>query len=455
LLQTEGRPLAALLFCTVIWAAGRASITLEGPGNAGTESTMTRKTAHGRASQITGWRPYALAAAAAFGLLLTGGASGATDETTFRACLERIGDRARQAGISEPVIRDVLAKARPVERVIELDRSQPEFTRSFADYYGRRVTEERVLRGRETLDRHRNTLTAAQRRYGVPAHYLVAFWGLETNFGSYYGKIPVPDALATLACDERRSAFFTEELLAALRIIDEGDITPDRMVGSWAGAMGNFQFLPSVFLRHAVDADGDGRRDLWRSIEDSILSAGNFLQSLGWQPALRWGREIRLPEGFDYALAGRDQRRPLSEWVDKGVTDAWGRPLPRLDLPAAVLVPSGHEGPAFIVYENFDVIMGWNRSEFYALAVGRLADRIAGAGPLVSGLPADAGPLRRADVEGLQVALAALGYDPGVPDGIVGPATRRAVSAYQQDRGLVADGHVDEELITILGAGPN
>ncbi len=376
-------------------------------------------------------------------------------EPTFFQCIERIGDRAREAGISEPVIRDVLGSAKPLERVIELDRRQPEFTRSFADYYGRRVTEERVGRGREMLGRHRDALMTAQRRYGVPAHYLVAFWGLETNFGSYYGKIPVPDALATLACDERRSAFFTDELLAALRIIDEGDITPDRMVGSWAGAMGNFQFLPSVFLRHAIDADGDGRRDLWQSTEDAVLSAGNFLQSLGWRPELRWGREIRLPDGFDYALAGRDQQRALADWVDMGITDAWGRPLPRLDLPAAVLVPAGHEGPAFIVYENFDVIMGWNRSEFYALAVGRLADRIAGAGPLVSGLPEDSGPLRREDVKALQETLAAAGYDPGKPDGIVGPATRRAVSAWQRDRGLIADGHVDQELITALGAGPN
>ncbi|WP_405239712.1 lytic murein transglycosylase [Lentisalinibacter orientalis] len=416
---------------------------------------MTKTSAHGGASQAKGPRHRAFAAAAAFGLLLAAGAQGATDESAFATCLERIGDRARQAGISEPVIRDVLGKAQPLERVIELDRGQPEFTRSFADYYGRRVTEERVRRGREMLERHRDTLMMAQRRYGVPAHYLVAFWGLETNFGSYYGNIPVPDALATLACDARRGPFFTEELLAALRIVDAGDIEPERMVGSWAGAMGNFQFLPSVFLRHAIDADGDGRRDLWHSTEDAILSAGNFLQALGWQPELRWGREIRLPEGFDYSLAGRDQRRPLAEWVDMGVTDAWGRPLPRLDLRSAVLVPAGHEGPAFVVYENFDVIMGWNRSESYALAVGRLADRIAGGGPLVSGLPEDAGPLRRADVEGLQVALAALGYDPGKPDGIVGPATRRAVSAYQRDRGLVADGHVDEDLITTLGAGPN
>jgi len=375
-----------------------------------------------------------------------------TNYDAFDSCIALLEDKARTRGISEAVLRDVLGGVEFRQRIIELDRRQPEFTRSFADYYGRRVTDERVRRGREVLARHRATLMLAQRRYGVPARYLVAFWGLETNFGSYYGRIPVPDALATLACDQRRSAFFTDELLAALRIIDAGDIEPERMVGSWAGAMGNFQFLPSVFLRHAIDADGDGRRDLWQSPEDAILSAGNFLQALGWQPELRWGREIRLPDGFDYALAGRDRRRPLVEWVELGITDAWSRPLPRLDLPAAVLVPAGHEGPAFIVYENFDVIMGWNRSEYYALAVGRLADRIAGAGPLVSGLPEDNGPLRREDVKGLQQALAAAGYDPGTPDGIVGPATRRAVSAWQRDRGLVADGHVDQQLITALGA---
>ncbi len=384
----------------------------------------------------------------------SGGSAHATEAAAeppgFRVCVDRLAARARQTGISETTIARVLGEVRHLDEVIELDRRQPEFTRTFADYYARRVTEQRVRRGREMLREHAATLAEAQRRYGVPARYLVAFWGLETNYGGYFGDTPVPDALATLACDERRGEFFGGELLAALRIIDAGDIAPDRMVGSWAGAMGNFQFLPSVFLRHGIDADGDGRRDLWSSAEDAIFSAANFLSRLGWEAELRWGREVLLPDSFDYSLAGRDGRRPLADWVALGLTDAAGRPLPRLDLPAAVLVPAGHEGPAFLVYSNFDVIMRWNRSEYYALSIGRLADRIAGAGPLVRPPPPADVTLSRETVRRLQRTLDGLGYDPGGVDGIPGPGTRKAVAAYQRDRGRVADGHIDRELLSAL-----
>ncbi|MEJ2604868.1 MAG: lytic murein transglycosylase [Gammaproteobacteria bacterium] len=215
--------------------------------------------------------------------------------------------------------------------------------------------------------------------------------------------------------------------------------------------MGNFQFLPSVFLRHGVDADGDGRRDLWSSAEDAIFSAANFLSRLGWEPELRWGREVLLPRPFDYSLAGRDGRRPLAEWVALGITDTTGRPLPRLDLPAALLVPAGHEGPAFLVYRNFDVIMRWNRSEFYALSVGRLADRIGGAGPLAQPPPPSSVTLSRDTVRRLQERLGELGYDPGGVDGIPGPGTRKAVAAFQRDRNRIADGYIDEELLSALG----
>jgi membrane-bound lytic murein transglycosylase B len=364
----------------------------------------------------------------------------------FAACVVDLKETARTRGISETVVQDVLANVSYLEQVIELDRRQPEFTQPFTEYYNRRVSAARVARGRALLAEHGALLSDVQREYGVPGHYLLAFWGLETNFGSYFGSTPVPDSLATLACDPRRSRFFTEELMAALRIVDHGDSEPSAMVGSCAGAMGHVQFMPSVFLRYAVDADGDGRRDLWGSIPDALHSAGRFLSELGWEPGLRWGREVLLPDGFDFARTGRGNRAPLREWRSLGVTDAFGRPLPELDLPAALLVPSGHRGPAFLTYRNFDVVMGWNRSEFYALTVGRLADEIAGAGPLRRPPPENAARFSRPEVLVLQRQLNRLGYDAGEPDGIVGPATRAALSRFQSDRNLIADGHLDAEM---------
>lgn len=392
----------------------------------------------------SGSRPAGLLTVLA-GMLCTGPLAAQPDSAAapdFAACVAGLEDRARAAGISDAVVTGVLGKVEQIERVIELDRKQPEFTQTFADYYDRRVTAERVEQGRQLLARHRTLLDRIQRESGVPAHYLVSFWGLETNFGAYFGNMPVPDSLATLACDPRRSGFFADELMAALKIIDAGDIAADDMLGSWAGAMGHVQFLPSVYLEYARDGDGDGKRDLWGSVPDAMASAGNFLNHLGWQRGLRWGREVRLPDDFDYGLSGRGNSQPLPAWVDIGVTDVWGRALPRLPLPASVLVPAGHTGPTFIVYDNFDVIMRWNRSEFYALAVGRLADRIAGAGVL-SRSPATGDPVTREQVRQLQADLKQLGYDPGEPDGIFGPATRAALGKFQKSLGLIADGHLD------------
>jgi membrane-bound lytic murein transglycosylase B len=375
-----------------------------------------------------------------------------TSEADFAACTARLKQEAQAAGISAEVSNDVLDNAQWIERVIELDRKQPEFTTTFSDYYNKRVTPARVDRGRELLQEHAGLLRSISDRYGVPAHYLVSFWGLETNFGSYLGKMAITDSLTTLACDDRRSQFFTAELISAMRIIEAGDASRESMIGSWAGAMGHVQFMPSAFLRYAVDGDGDGRRDLWGSIPDALASAGNFLSSLGWERGLRWGREVLLPAGFDYSQATRDVTKPLSDWSQAGVTDALGNRLPDIDLPASILVPGGAQGPAFIVYDNFDVIMRWNRSEFYALSVGRLADRIAGAGSLARPPTADGLRLSRQTVMTLQGHLNQLGYDSGTPDGILGSGTRRALREFQRDRNLVADGYPSEQIIGAVAA---
>ena len=369
----------------------------------------------------------------------------------FESCLSALGERARDEGVEATIVASVLKNTTRLERVIDLDRSQPEFTRTFADYYVRRVSEQRVAQGRALYGEHRNLLTRLQHEYGVPAHYLLAFWGLETNYGSYFGKIPTTDALATLACDQRRAAFFSNEFVSALRIIAAGDIAQERMVGSWAGAIGHVQFLPSTFLKYAVDGDGDGRRDLWGSIPDALTSAANYLRGIGWQTELRWGREVRLPQNFDYSLGGRKQRLALSEWARLGVTDAYGGALPPLDFEAAVLVPAGHLGPAFLAYDNFDVIMRWNRSEYYAISVGRLADRIAGSVALTREAGTKSEPISREEVRRLQKALGLLGYDAGEADGIFGPATRWALSRFQHAKGMIADGHLNREALLAVG----
>lgn len=376
-----------------------------------------------------------------------------TDNEAFQECKIRLQERAVNAGVSAETASTVMASVEHLDRVIELDRRQPEFTTTFADYLNRRVNIPRIFMGRALLQQHEELLARVTAETGVPAPYLVAFWGLETNFGSYFGKMSVPSALTTLACDPRRSGFFTEQLVAALRIIDEGAIPADQMEGSWAGAMGHVQFMPTVFLKHAVDADGDGRRDLWNSLPDAMMSAGKFLESMGWDPDYRWGREVLLPDGFNYALAD-GRRLPLSEWRKLGITDAFGKELADEPIDAALVVPAGHQGPAFLAYDNFKVIMGWNRSEFYAIAVGHLADRVAGAGGLQNPPPEDVPALSRAAILQLQQTLNQRGYDSGKPDGIMGPGTRSAIRQFQASAGLVADGYPGEGVLDRLGVSP-
>ncbi|WP_372965224.1 lytic murein transglycosylase [Marinobacter sp.] len=370
-------------------------------------------------------------------------------ENAFAECKQTLHSKAIKAGVSESTASSVIAQTSYLERVIELDRRQPEFTTTFADYLNRRVNDARISKGRELLASHSKLLAQVTAETGVPAPYLVSFWGLETNYGSYFGKMQVPSALATLACDPRRSTFFTEQFIAALQIIDEGAIPVEQMEGSWAGAMGHVQFMPTVFLKHAVDADGDGRRDLWNSLPDAMMSAGRFLQSMGWDGDYRWGREVLIPRNFDFNLAD-GRRLSLDEWNKLGITDIYGNALADEPIHASLVVPSGHQGPAFLAYNNFRVIMGWNRSEFYAIAVGHLADRIAGAGGLKNPPPEDQPTLSRDQVMLLQKMLGDKGYPSGKPDGILGSNTRKAIRAFQKAQGMIADGFPSSQLLKQL-----
>lgn len=368
----------------------------------------------------------------------------------FDQCIAGLQEQARAEQLPGWVVDEVVPALVFQPRVIELDRSQPEFTQTFAKYLKLRLTPERIELGRQLREHYDQFLARLTKEYGVPGQYLIAFWGLETNFGTYLGKMPTLDCLATLACDARRGKFFTGELMKALALLERESLSPSAMQGSWAGAMGQTQFMPSAYFSHAVDGDGDGRIDLWNSERDALASGAHFLASLGWKTGERWGREVLLPDDFPYTDIGLANRKPLSYWSGLGVVMTDGSPLPAAEMAGSILVPAGHTGPAFIVYRNFDVIMRWNRSESYALSVGLLADRIAGAVPLTRPPAAGELPLRRQAVVRMQQRLSELGFSVGGVDGVLGPATRTALRAFQKDAGIVADGYPDRATLQAL-----
>jgi membrane-bound lytic murein transglycosylase B len=407
------------------------------------------------------FRPRNLAAlATALAILFLAPVVGArAQDAAFEAWLDGVRRDAVAAGISQTTIEAALVGLTPIERVLELDRRQPEFTRTFWSYLDRAVPAARVERGRELLAKHGELLRRIRQRYNVQPGYLVAFWGLESNFGEYTGGFSVIGALATLAYDPRRGAFFRGQLLDALRILDQGHVSVAKMDGSWAGAMGQLQFMPSTFANYAVDFDGDGRRDIWTDLPDIFASAANYLSSIGWRGDERWGREVRLPADFDWELASLKLRKPIAEWRRLGIRRSDGGALPVAEISGAIVAPGGHKGPAFLVYGNFDKIMNWNRSLLYAIAVGHLADRITGLGSLLAARPAKEEPLSRSQVEEMQGLLTELGFDAGEPDGMVGSQTRAALRAFQRAARVPPDGYPTPELLASIrhraaGHGP-
>lgn len=369
----------------------------------------------------------------------------------FATWLSELRSEAASKGISKKTLDSALTGIAPIPRIIELDRDQPEFTQSFWRYMAPRITDTRIAEGQTKLAQNTAILDRVEADYGVAAESLMAFWGLETNYGGFLGGFEVVEALATLAWDTRRAAFFRAELLDALLILDQGHITPEAMLGSWAGAMGQFQFMPSTFLRYAVDYDKDGRKDIWNDPDDAFASAANFLKSSGWTTGLPWGYEVVLPRDFPWHEAGQEFVQPVKRWQMLGARLPGGKALPYQDEAGALLLPAGWQGPAFVALNNFYVTLRWNNSQLYAISVGHLSDRIAGQGPLAVKPPVgEEERLSRNEIKEMQERLNLLGYDSGTPDGKVGPKTRAALRAYQQASSLPADAFPTRALIEAL-----
>lgn len=358
---------------------------------------------------------------------------------------------AQRRGVSRAVFERAFEGLEPDAEVFEHLSNQPEHAAAPWDYMARLVSETRLVNGRAKLVEQGITLSAVEGRYGVDRHVLVAVWGVESSFGTAQGVRPVIRSLATLAAAEpRRPDFWRSELLAALTILQAGDVSADRLLGSWAGASGHTQFMPTSFLAHAVDFDGDGRRDIWSTPADALASTASYLAKAGWRAGEPVAVEVVLPAGFDYGLAAADAHRSVADWTALGVMVPAGRDAPRFGGPAALVLPAGANGPAFLVSANYRAVLKYNNAMPYALAVGHLADRLAGAPLLATPWPTDDPPLGRSEREELQRRLADLGWDTGLADGVIGHDTRTAIRACQRALGLAPDGYAGMRLLERL-----
>ena len=375
-----------------------------------------------------------------------------TDTTqNFEAFLADIRIKAIKQGISKATLDRAFNGLTPDPKVIQYDRNQAEFTLNFWRYMNSRVSNNRLEEGKVKLEENRPLLERIYKKYGVQPSILVAFWGLETNYGKHVGKMALVRSLATLSFDLRRREFFTKELLILLKLIDQEKL-PHNAQGSWAGAMGNTQFMPSNVAAYGVDADKNGKLDLWGSKEDIFHSSANFLKRIGWYRGERWGREVTVTEDFDFSLASLKIKKTIREWESLGIKRADGKKNSRslLSPPeASLILPMGHKGPAFLVYRNFYAILRWNRSILYALSVGYLSDRLNGQ-PVLIAESADEPSLSRDDVFAIQTTLNELGFNAGKPDGFSGPKTRNATRDYQRANNLAIDGYVGYQLLQQL-----
>ena len=367
---------------------------------------------------------------------------------SFEEFLDQVRKTATEQGVSKSTIDKAFFELTPRPSAIASDKAQAEFNQNFWHYVNKRVNKVRLNNGKDTLKNNASLLSKTSEKYGVPAYVIVAFLGLESNYGNYMGSESLIRSLATLAYDKRRSTFFTRELIAVLKLMDKKTI-PFDATGSWAGAMGAVQFMPTNVIAYGVDANNDGKVDLWNEKADIYASAANFLNKLGWKKGEKWGREVLIPKNFDYQLTGLNNEKTVNEWAALGVRRGNNSNLPKSNFKASLIVPMGHRGPAFLVYRNFDTIMGWNRSILYALSVAYLSDRLNGNAKL-SAKTIDEPLLSKEDIMQIQNTLNLLGYDTGTPDGMAGSKTRKATRQFQSDIGLTADGYVGYELFQQL-----
>lgn len=371
--------------------------------------------------------------------------------SSFQGCLANLRSQAIASGVSGSTYDRYTQNLSPDYSVIDKLNYQPEFSTPIWDYLSGLVDNERVQAGQQKLAQHRVVLNRVEQVYGVPAETVVAVWGVESNYGDISGKYPLLQALGTLSCEGRRQSYFRGEFFATMRILQRGDLTQDQLYGSWAGAFGHTQFMPSTYERLAVDFDGDGRRDLVSSTTDALASTANFLKRAGWQTGMPWGFEVKIPQGVSIAGESRRNKRSLNSWIAQGVTRTDGTALIQGNLsgstPAGLITPAGANGPAFLVFKNFDAIYSYNAAESYGLAIAHLSDRLRGGTPFLTAWPTDDAGTSRAERREIQQFLIQRGYDIGAVDGLIGDKSRQAIQQEQTRLGLKPTGRAGQQIL--------